>query len=184
MKKFILLGFILFICLIFLDYTENNNINAKSKTETITINYELKSVFLDDTSKSNTNSQNVEEEATEESDTTYSFLNEGIASWYGSNGIKGIKHTDGYHGKKTASGEIFDTWAFTCAYNNRKLLKEKALLRVTNLENGKSVIVKVNDTGGFNKLGRIIDLSYIAKETIGMGGVAKVKVELVKINKK
>lgn len=87
----------------------------------------------------------------------------GMASWYG----------PGFHGRKTANGERFDTQDFTCAH---KTLPFNTMLKVTNLENGRYTIVRVNDRGPYVR-GRIIDLSQAAKSEIGMGGLAKVKIE-------
>ncbi len=92
------------------------------------------------------------------------FTEEGIASWYG----------PGFQGRKTANGERFDTHEMTAAH---KTLPFNTMLKVTNLENGKSTIVRVNDRGPYAK-GRIIDLSYAAKEDLEMGGLAHVKLEL------
>ena len=89
----------------------------------------------------------------------------GIASWYG----------PGFHGRKTASGEIFNTYDFTAAHRN---LPFGTIVRVTNLSNDKWVEVKINDRGPFIK-GRIIDLSKASKEAIGMDGLANVKIEYV-----
>ena len=72
--------------------------------------------------------------------------NAGVASWYG----------ERFHNKRTASGEIFNMNAMTCASNTHKMGTK---LLVTNKANGKSVVVKVNDTGGFKKYGRTLDLS-------------------------
>lgn len=91
------------------------------------------------------------------------FMEEGTASWYG----------PGFHGRKTANGERFDTQELTCAH---KLLPFNTLLKVTNLENGRYTIVRVNDRGPYIR-GRIIDLSNAAKNEIGMGGLAKVRIE-------
>lgn len=92
----------------------------------------------------------------------------GKASYYG----------DEFHGRKTASGEIFNKWDYTCAH---KTLPFGSKVKVTNLKNNKSVIVKINDRGPFVK-GRIIDLSYAAAKKIGMirYGVVKVKIEKLK----
>lgn len=90
----------------------------------------------------------------------------GIASWYG----------PGFQGKKTASGEIFNTHALTAAH---KTLKFGTKVKVTNLHNGKYVFVTINDKGPFIK-GRVIDLSHAAKNAIGMGGTAKVSLEVIK----
>jgi rare lipoprotein A len=91
------------------------------------------------------------------------FTEFGNASWYG----------PGFHGRKTANGERFDTHDFTCAH---KTLPFNTMLKVTNLENGRYTIVRVNDRGPYVS-GRIIDLSQAAKTEIGMGGLAKVKIE-------
>jgi len=92
------------------------------------------------------------------------YFEEGVASWYG----------PGFHGRKTASGEKFDTHELTAAH---KTLPFGTLLKVTNLENGKSTIVRVNDRGPYAH-GRIIDLSLAAKQELEMGGLAKVRIEI------
>lgn len=91
------------------------------------------------------------------------FMEEGTASWYG----------PGFHGRKTANGERFNTNELTCAH---KSLPFNTILKVTNLENGRYTIVRVNDRGPYIR-GRIIDLSNAAKNEIGMGGLAKVRIE-------
>lgn len=96
------------------------------------------------------------------------YTEEGMASWYG----------PGFHGRKTANGERFNTNDLTAAH---KSLPFNTLLRVTNLENGRYTIVRVNDRGPYAR-GRIIDLSYAAKTEIGMGGLAKVKIEIINAN--
>jgi len=93
------------------------------------------------------------------------FMQIGTASWYG----------PGFQGRKTASGEIFDTHEYTAAH---KSLPFNTLLKVTNLSNQKYVVVRVNDRGPYSH-GRIIDLSNAAKIEIGMGGLAEVKLEEV-----
>ena len=92
----------------------------------------------------------------------------GEASYYG----------PGFHGKKTANGETYDQNAMTCAH---KTLPFNTKLKVTNLSNNKSAIVRVNDRGPFKK-GRIVDLSVAAAKKIDLikQGVAKVKVEVIK----
>ena len=94
-----------------------------------------------------------------------SFVEIGEASWYG----------PGFDGRKTASGERFNTYEFTAAH---KTLPFGTLLKVTNLENNLYVVVRVNDRGPYVG-GRIIDLSKAAKEHIGMGGTAMVKIQQV-----
>jgi len=85
----------------------------------------------------------------------------GVASYYGPK----------FHGKKTASGEVFDMYKLTAAH---RTLPFGTRVRVTNLENSKSVVVRINDRGPFIK-GRIIDLSFEAARRIGITGLAKVK---------
>lgn len=91
----------------------------------------------------------------------------GIASWYGK----------AFHGKKTANGEIFDMYSFSAAH---KTLPLPVYVNVTNLDNGKDVVVRVNDRGPFSK-GRVIDLSYAAAEQLDMlqTGTARVKITLL-----
>jgi rare lipoprotein A len=90
---------------------------------------------------------------------------EGIASWYG----------PGFHGNYTASGERFDKYDMTAAHTT---LPMPSIVRVTNLDNGKSAIVRVNDRGPF-KENRIIDLSKKAAEALDMTktGTARVRVQ-------
>ena len=89
----------------------------------------------------------------------------GIASWYG----------PGFHGKQTANGEIYDQNALTAAHPT---LPMPVLVRVTNLENGRSMILRVNDRGPFVD-GRIIDVSRHAAERLGFrrAGIAWVRVK-------
>lgn len=91
----------------------------------------------------------------------------GIASWYGPN----------FHGRKTANGEIYDQTALSAAHPTLPL---PSYVRVTNIRNNRSVIVRVNDRGPFHK-NRIIDLSYRTAELLGTraGGIAKVKVKYI-----
>lgn len=97
--------------------------------------------------------------------TASSFVEIGEASWYG----------PGFHGRKTANGERFDTHELTAAH---KTLPFGTLLKVTNLENNLYTIVRINDRGPYIR-GRIIDLSKAAKEEIGMGGTALVRIEQI-----
>lgn len=96
-----------------------------------------------------------------------SFSQTGHASWYGGK----------FQGRKTASGEVFDTNKLTAAH---KRLPFGTRIRVTNTANDKSVVVRINDRGPFVK-GRIIDLSRAAAARIGMlgSGVAEVEIEVV-----
>ncbi len=91
----------------------------------------------------------------------------GYASWYG----------PGFHGRRTASGEIFNMYDYTAAH---RTLPFGTRVKVTNLKNGRSVIVRINDRGPARK-NRIIDLSYQAAKKIGMirDGIVKVRVEVI-----
>ena len=91
----------------------------------------------------------------------------GWASWYG----------EPFHGRKTASGAVYDMYQLTAAH---KTLPLGTRVMVTHLKNGNAVAVTVNDRGPFVK-GRIIDLSYAAAQALGMAGegVAQVRVEVV-----
>lgn len=80
---------------------------------------------------------------------------------------------DGYHGKRTASGERFNTFALTAAHRVRRF---GSLVMVTNLANGRSVQVRINDRGPFVR-GRCIDLSRAAANALRMGGTARVSVQ-------
>jgi len=95
------------------------------------------------------------------------FEQTGKASWYG----------DWHHGKKTASGEKFDKNEYSAAHRTLPLGTEA---RVTNLDNGKTVDVTVNDRGPY-KPGRVIDLSEAAANELDIKdkGVARVKIEVV-----
>lgn len=92
------------------------------------------------------------------------FVQVGEASWYG----------PGFQGRKTANGERFDTHEMTAAH---KTLPFNTLIKVTNLHNDESVVVRINDRGPYIR-GRIIDLSKAAKEEIQMGGLAQVRLEV------
>ena len=97
----------------------------------------------------------------------YNYTEIGIASWYGPD----------FHGGKTANGEVFDENKLTAAH---RTLPMPSLVRVTNLENGMSVNVKVNDRGPY-KRDRILDLSSAAADVLGIKqkGSARVKVEIL-----
>src|SRR4051794_4323827 len=84
----------------------------------------------------------------------------GAASWYG----------PGFHGKRTANGETFNTHALTAAH---KTLPFGTQLRVTNERTGRSVVVRINDRGPYAR-GRVIDLSKAAAQPVGILGVGTV----------
>src|SRR5262245_27979946 len=87
-------------------------------------------------------------------ETAEGYVERGVASWYG----------PGFHASATSNGEKYDMYAMTAAH---KTLPLPAYVQVTNLRNGRSVVVRVNDRGPF-KDGRIIDLSYTAASRLGM----------------
>ncbi len=91
----------------------------------------------------------------------------GISSWYGPD----------FHGKYTSNGEVYNMHARTAAH---KTWPMDTIVKVTNLQNGKSTVVRINDRGPFVR-GRIIDCSYTAGKEIGLDkmGIAKVKVEVL-----
>ncbi|WP_458734529.1 septal ring lytic transglycosylase RlpA family protein [Zobellella taiwanensis] len=97
------------------------------------------------------------------------YQDEGLASWYGAK----------FHGYHTSNGEVYDMYTMTAAHKHLPL---PSFVRVTNTENGKQVVVRVNDRGPFHG-GRIIDLSYAAAWKLGMleKGTAPVRVELIKV---
>jgi rare lipoprotein A len=100
-----------------------------------------------------------------EEDRTYSAI--GLASWYG----------DDFHGRQTANGEVFDMTSISAAHPT---LPMPSYARVTNLSNGKSLIVRVNDRGPFHA-NRVMDVSYRAAKLLEFerSGTARVRVEYV-----
>ncbi len=92
----------------------------------------------------------------------------GVASWYGNE----------FHGRPTSSGEVFDTNDLTAAH---RTLPFGTYVMVTNLENDRSVVVRINDRGPFVR-GRIIDLSYAAARTLGLigPGTARVRLDILR----
>lgn len=92
------------------------------------------------------------------------FKERGHASWYGKK----------FHGRRTSSGEKYDMFAMSGAH---KTLPIPTYARITNLANGKSVVVRINDRGPFHT-GRIVDLSYSAAHRIGILGDGSAEVEL------
>jgi rare lipoprotein A len=100
-------------------------------------------------------------------DSAEGYVERGVASWYGSK----------FNGRNTSSGEPYDICAFTAAHRTLPL---PSYARVTNLDNGRSVIVRINDRGPFHD-GRLIDLSYAAAVRLGVdrSGTAHVEVRAV-----
>ena len=97
----------------------------------------------------------------------YDYDETGIASWYGAD----------FHGRRTANGGVYDMNALTAAHRTLPL---PSLVRVTNLENGRSMILKVNDRGPYAR-GRIIDLSRRSAQLLGSlkKGTARVRVQIL-----
>lgn len=87
-------------------------------------------------------------------------------------------YSEAHHGKRSADGSIFNMHKLTAASNTFKL---GTIVRVTNTQNSKSVVVKITDRGGFTKLGRVIDLSKAAFASIGdlRKGILNVIVEVI-----
>ena len=103
-------------------------------------------------------------------DSAQGFSEKGIASWYGKK----------FHGQRTSSGEVYDMYAMTAAH---KTLPIPVFVEVSNLDNGRKAIVKVNDRGPFHE-GRVIDLSYAAATRLGVAatGTANVSIRVVDKN--
>jgi rare lipoprotein A len=97
-------------------------------------------------------------------DSSNGFKQRGVASWYGKK----------FHGRKTSSGETYNMYAMTAAH---KTLPIPVYVRVKNLTNGRSIVVKVNDRGPFIE-GRIIDLSYSAAQKLDIIGTGTAQVEI------
>lgn len=104
-------------------------------------------------------------------DSADGFQQKGIASWYGNK----------FHGERTSSGEDYDMYAMTAAH---KTLPIPVFVEVTNHDNGRKAVVKVNDRGPFHA-GRIIDLSYAAATKLGVAqaGTANVSIRVVTTEK-
>lgn len=98
------------------------------------------------------------------------YIKRGVASWYGTK----------FHGHKTSNGEDYDMFSMTAAH---KTLPIPCFARVTNLENGRSIVVRINDRGPFHD-NRIIDLSYVAAVKLGIydAGTGFVEVRTVEPN--
>ncbi|QKT02878.1 septal ring lytic transglycosylase RlpA family protein [Ectothiorhodospiraceae bacterium 2226] len=100
-------------------------------------------------------------------DTAEGYAERGLASWYGTK----------FHGRRTSSGEIYDMYQMTAAH---KTLPLPSYARVTHLQTGQSIVVRINDRGPFHE-GRIIDLSYVAAKRLGMMQAGTAPVEVVAI---
>lgn len=102
-----------------------------------------------------------------QADEAPAWTQNGEVSWYG----------PGFHGRRTANGEIFDTNEMTMAHRS---LAFGSRVRVTNLDNGRSIVVRVNDRGPYVR-GRIADLSHAAASQLGFveDGVVHARIELI-----
>ena len=101
-------------------------------------------------------------------ETSEGYREEGLASWYG-----------GYfHGRQTSSGDVYDMYLMTAAH---KSLPLPTYVRVTNLANGRAVVLRVNDRGPFVD-DRIIDLSFTAATKLGMAEQGTARVEVVALD--
>ena len=149
-------GTIIFVMSLLLGFTI---VTKEFRTENVKLSQDLDIVPVQVTdSSSNTNQESI-----------IKFIDEGkmLASWYGPN----------FHGRKTANGEYYDQMGFTAAH---KSMPFGTLLKLTNVKNLKSVIVRINDRGPYVN-NRDIDLSKGAALALGMikRGVVKIKVEKV-----
>ncbi len=95
------------------------------------------------------------------------YRERGVASWYGTK----------FHGRRTANGETYNMYAMTAAH---KTLPIPSFVRVTHVENGRSVVVKINDRGPFHS-NRIIDLSYAAARKLGVDATGTALVDIVDV---
>ena len=104
-----------------------------------------------------------------------------VEPWTGSTELQGVAsyYADQFHGRTTANGETYDMNALTAAHRS---LPFGSRLRITNMDNGKSVVVRVNDRGPFVE-GRIIDLSLGAAQAVEMvqRGTARVKIDILEL---
>ncbi len=101
-------------------------------------------------------------------ETSAGYRQTGIASWYGR----------AFHGKRTSSGEVYNMYRMTAAH---KALPLPTYVRVTNRENGRNVVLRVNDRGPFVD-GRIIDVSFVAAIRLGIFGRGTAQVEVVALD--
>lgn len=101
-------------------------------------------------------------------DTSAGYREEGVASWYGQD----------FHGRRTSSGDVYDMYQMSAAH---KSLPLPTYVRVVNLENGRSVVLRVNDRGPFVD-DRIIDLSFAAATRLGIVAQGTARVEVVALD--
>jgi rare lipoprotein A len=148
--------------------TSTTTLSSPSNTDSNSVSNTLKSSDTDSANSDQDSNVSVLDRLTSvASDTVRKFKQTGIASWYGHQ----------FNGHKTANGDRFDMNAMTAAHRTLPL---SCFIRVTNKDNGKSVIVKVNDRGPYAG-NRILDLSYAAAEKLGIAnkGMGNVTIERV-----
>lgn len=142
-------------------------LNANSEEAVTTVNNIANKKTDSDSSSQESNLSVLDRLSSVANDTVRKFKQTGIASWYGHQ----------FNGRKTANGERFDMNALTAAHRSLPL---SCFIRVTNKDNGKSVVVKVNDRGPYVG-NRILDLSYGAAQQLGIvnKGMGNVTIERV-----
>lgn len=147
---------------------QHDNASSLVKSARQPASLALNSSLLANDSSQASNDSDVLERLTAVASTSVSkFKQTGLASWYGRQ----------FHGRKTASGDVFDMNGLTAAHRSLPL---NCYVKVTNKDNGKSVVVKVNDRGPFHG-NRVMDLSYGAAKRLGITnkGVGNVSIERV-----
>ena len=153
-----------FICLVIFSCVASPRYSANPNTKSSS---SKKSKAVTNTSKSSSNSNR--RYSSKSNSKIRNDVITGISSWYGPN----------FHGKLTANGEVFDQYGVTAAH---KTLPLGTVARVTNLDNNKSVILRINDRGPY--VGdRILDCSYGAAKKLGFiaQGTTKVRIELIEV---
>lgn len=137
-------------------------------SQDVTLNVDIDEATIEKYFDENGQSQETTTETEVDTEFEEIFFEEGIASFYGGK----------FHGRKTASGEVFDTNDLTAAHKN---LPFGTLVKVENISNGKYVIVRITDRGPFVK-GRVIDLSTAGFTAIEntKKGITKVKIYVIK----
>lgn len=146
---------------------QHNNASSLVKSARQPVSLSINSSLLTHNTAVSPNDNVLERLTAVASNTVNKFKQSGVASWYGRK----------FHGQQTASGEIFDMNAMTAAHRS---LQFGCYVKVTNKDNGKTVVVKINDRGPF-KGNRVLDLSQAAAEKIGLTkkGVGNVTIERV-----
>jgi rare lipoprotein A len=166
MKKIIAILIIFVLCSCTTEYVKTSDLSTPP-SNTTAFSDQQKTRLHSKLHISNQVTQSNTEEENLLPDNISHYLKQGIASWYGSD----------FHGKKTASGEIYDMYAMTAAH---KTLPLASYARITNLENQRSVIVRINDRGPFHS-GRVLDLSYAAAKKLDLhqSGTGAVEIKAI-----